>query len=102
MGLDEVRRALPAGSVLVLYVQFNLSSRRIAIGRTSSKTPSIAAFVLRAGEQSVALVPLGTVASLEQRVSAFRLEASGTRLHSGRDPQAAMLSTAVPATSSGR
>jgi CHAT domain-containing protein/tetratricopeptide (TPR) repeat protein len=91
VGLDEVRRALPAGSVLVSFVQFNRSSRRIAIGRTSSKTPSIAAFVLRAGQQSVALVPLGTVASLEQRVSAFRLEASGTSLRSGRDPEAAML-----------
>ena len=91
VGLGEVRRALPAGSVLVSFVQFNRSTRGLAIGGTSSKTPSIAAFVLRAGQQSVALVPLGTVANLEQRVSAFRLEASGTRLRSGRDPEAAML-----------
>ena len=91
VGLDEVRRALPAGSVLVSFVQFNRSTRRIAIGMASSKTPSIAAFVLRGGEQSVALVPLGTVAHIEQRVSAFRLEASGTRLRSGRDPETAML-----------
>ena len=91
VGLDEVRRALPAGSVLVSFVQFNRSTRRIAIGMASSKTPSIAAFVLRGGQQSVALVPLGTVANIEQRVSAFRLEASGTRLRSGRDPETAML-----------
>ena len=90
-GLDEVRRALPAGSVLVSFVQFNRSTRRLAIGMASSKTPSIAAFVLRGGQQSVALVPLGTVANIEQRVSAFRLEASGTRLLSGRDPETAML-----------
>ena len=91
VGLDEVRRALPAGSVLVSFVQFNRSTRRHAIGMASSKTPSIAAFVLRGGQQSVALVPLGTVANIEQRVSAFRLEASGTRLLSGRDPETAML-----------
>jgi CHAT domain-containing protein len=57
----------------------------------SNKTPSIAAFVLRAGQQDVALVPLGTVANVEQRVSAFRREASGTRLLSGGDPKTAML-----------
>ena len=91
VGLDDVRRALPAGSVLVSFVQFNRSTRRLAIGMASSKTPSIAAFVLRAGQQSVALVPLGTVANIEQRVSAFRLEASGTRLLSGSDPETAML-----------
>ena len=91
VGLDEVRRALPAGSVLVSFVQFNRSTRRLAIGMASSKTPSIAAFVLRGGQQSVALVPLGTVANIEQRVSAFRLEASGTRLLSGGDPETAML-----------
>ena len=91
VGLGEVRRALPAGSVLVSFVQFNRSTRRLAIGMASSKTPSIAAFVLRAGQQSVALVPLGTVANIEQRVSAFRLEASGTRLLSGSDPKTAML-----------
>ena len=91
VGLDEVRRALPAGSVLVSFVQFNRSTRRLAIGMASSKTPSIAAFVLRGGQQSVALVPLGTVANIEQRVSAFRLEASGTRLLSGSDPETAML-----------
>ena len=91
VGLDEVRHALPAGSVLVSFVQFNRSTRRLAVGMASSKTPSIAAFVLRSGQQSVALVPLGTVANIEQRVSAFRLEASGTRLLSGRDPETAML-----------
>ena len=91
VGLGEVRRALPAGSVLVSFVQFNRSTRRHAIGMASNKTPSIAAFVLRGGQQSVALVPLGTVANIEQRVSAFRLEASGTRLLSGSDPKTAML-----------
>ena len=91
VGLDEVRRALPTGSVLVSFVQFNRSTSRIAIGRTSNKTPSIAAFVLRAGQQDVALVPLGTVANIERRVSAFRLEARGTRLLSGGDPKTALL-----------
>jgi CHAT domain-containing protein len=91
VGLEEVRRALPAGSVLVSFVQFNRSTRRIAIDRTSSKTPSIAAFVLRAGQQKAELIPLGTVANIEQHVSAFRREASGTRLLTGRNPETAML-----------
>jgi CHAT domain-containing protein len=91
VGLDEVRRVLPAGSALVSFVQFNRSTGRIAIDRTSSKTPSIAAFVLRAGQQKAELVPLGTVANIEQHVSAFRREASGVRLLSGRNPKTAML-----------
>ena len=91
VGLDDVRRALPAGSVVVSFVQFNHSTRRTALGMASGKTPSLAAFVLRAGQQNVELVPLGTVANIEQRVSAFRLEASGTRLLSGRNPETAML-----------
>ena len=91
VGLDEVRRALPAGSALVSFVQFNRSTGRLTIGMASSKTPSIAAFVLRAGQQSVAMVPLGTVATIEQRISAFRLEASGTHLLSGGDPEIAMV-----------
>jgi CHAT domain-containing protein len=91
VGLEQVRRALPAGSVLVSFVQFNRSTRGRAIGMASSKTPTIAAFVLRGGQQSVSFVPLGTAASIEQRVSAFRLEASGTRLLAGRDRKTAML-----------
>ena len=85
LGLSEVRRALPAGSALVAFVQFNRSTRRPAGGMELGKTPSIAAFILRADQQSVALVPLGTVATIEPLVSAFRIEASGTRLLSGGD-----------------
>src|SRR4029453_17512993 len=55
------------------------------------RTPSIAAFVLRAGQQKAELIPLGTVANIEQHVSAFRREASGTRLLTGRNPETAML-----------
>jgi CHAT domain-containing protein len=91
IGLDEVRRALPEGAVLLSFVQFNRSARRLAVGTTSSKTPSIAAFVLRGGQGSVELVPLGTVANIEKRVAAFRLETSGTRLLSGHDRETAML-----------
>jgi CHAT domain-containing protein len=91
VGLRDVRRALPAGSVLVSFVQFNRSARQGVVGMASAKAPSIAAFVLRAGHESVALVTLGTVANIEQRVSAFRLEAGGTHVLSGGDPATAML-----------
>jgi CHAT domain-containing protein len=90
VGLDEVRRSLPAGSVLVSFAQFNRSTRRIAIDGTSNKTPSVAAFVLGAGQPGVAFIPLGTVANIEQRVLGFRREASGTRVLSGRNPENAM------------
>ena len=89
LGVDDVRRALPAGSVLVSFVQFNRSTRRPAGGMELRKTPSIAAFILRADQQSVALVPLGIVATIEPLVSAFRIEASGTHLLSRGDPEAA-------------
>jgi CHAT domain-containing protein len=90
LGLADVRRALPPESVLVSFVQFNRSTRSPATSVDLSKTPSMAAFVLRADGTSVALVPLGTVANIERRVSAFRIEASGTRLISGGDSETAL------------
>lgn len=90
LGLDDVRRALPAGSALVSYVQFTITARGSAQGTPSSKTPALAAFVVRAGLTDATLVPLGTVAEIEPRVSAFRVEAGGTRLLSGTDHQAAL------------
>lgn len=89
LGLEEIRRALPSGSVLVSFVQYNRSARRPAGATGWSKTPSFAVSILRAGDPGVALVPLGTVEDLEQRVSAFRVQASGTRLLSGVGPEIA-------------
>lgn len=89
LGLGEVRRALPAGSVLVSFVQFNRSTRGSVSGMAWTKTPSFAAAILRAGQPGVTLVALGTVAAIEPRVTAFRAEASGTRLLSGLDAEKA-------------
>jgi hypothetical protein len=95
VGLDDVRRALPAGSVLVSFVQFNRSTRRPGGAMESKKTPTMAAFIVRAGQPDVTLVPLGTVAEIEQRVAAFRVEASGTHQLS-RPPCAAIAAPALP------
>ena len=91
VGLGEVRHALPAGSVLVSFVQFNRSTGRLAVGMASNKTPSIAAFVLRGGQQSVAFVPLGTVANIEQFASRHFARSQRTHLLSRPRSETAML-----------
>lgn len=90
LGLDDVQRALPTGSVLVSFVQFNRSARGASAATQSGTTPSMAAFILRADEDDVGLASLGRVAEIEPLVAAFRIEASGTHLMSGTDPLAAL------------
>ena len=84
LGVDDVRRALPAGSVLVSFVQFNRSAPACRRNgwRRRRRLPLRPAppAECRAG-------PAGYGGDHRALVSAFRIEASGTRLLSGGDPQ---------------
>jgi len=77
-GFEAVRGALPAGAVLVSYVQF---ARRVAVtnGRqASAPVPSFAAFVTRRDtDDPPIVVSLGEVALIERLVAEWRNEAAG-------------------------
>lgn len=82
VGLDAVRRALPLGSALVAFVRYD----RTVIGNTTTTppqgrrirvVPSYMAFVAHSEHADVAMVPLGTAASLEALVARWQTETSG-------------------------
>ena len=82
VGLDAVRRALPLGSALVAFVRYH----RTVIGDTTATAappgrrirvvPSYMAFVAHSEHADVAMVPLGTAASLEALVATWHTETS--------------------------
>jgi CHAT domain-containing protein len=69
-----LRRALPANSALVSYVEFN----RRAVGKVdaaSSATPWYMAFVMRAGNEPIRAIDLGDGKSIDALVSKLRASA---------------------------
>lgn len=76
IGLETVRAALPDGAALVSFVQYSRRMRTVERGRVPQQAPvsSFAAFVVRAGREDVALVPLGSVAQIEPLISDWRAE----------------------------
>ena len=67
-GVDEVTRALPAGSVLVAFVRYE----RADAARAARSTTSYAAFVTDADRGPAAFVPLGDAAVIDGAVTAWR------------------------------
>ena len=81
VGVDEVRRALPGGAVLVSFIRYDRTRISTTGPATLARTtPSYLAFVIRTDSTTVAAVPLGAAASLEPMVSAWREEARGRSL----------------------
>jgi CHAT domain-containing protein/tetratricopeptide (TPR) repeat protein len=66
VGLDDVDAALPEGSALVCFVRY-----RRTMGPSAAPVPSYLAFVMRANQAPLA-IPLGTAASIDSFVSAWR------------------------------
>lgn len=88
-GLDEVRRAIPPGSVLVSFVRYDRTSFATNQGRTVAHvTPSYIAFVIPTVGNALTVVPLGAAALLESRVDAWRHEVDGHSV-AGRAPEEA-------------
>jgi CHAT domain-containing protein len=89
VGLDEVRRALPKGAVLVSFVRYDRTRFTAAGPATLPRTtPSYLAFVIRTDSTVVDAVPLGSAAALEPIVSAWRAQAGGRALAAGTADQA--------------
>lgn len=80
VGLDEVRRALPQDSALVSFVRYNRTSFGGSRGTGSTARPSYVAFVLTGADADVVAVPLGSAASVDAVIAAWRLQASGSTL----------------------
>ena len=84
MGLDDVRRAMPAGSALVSFVRYDRTSFVTrSSGRAMTTTPSYIALVTRADSVDVNVIPLGTAASIERLINAWRAEAGGRAIAAG-------------------
>lgn len=74
-GLEAVRRALPAKSALVSFVQYSRSLKPVGTGDTLPvPAPAFAAFVLRPGDGGAALVPLRTASEIEQLIEDWRVD----------------------------
>jgi CHAT domain-containing protein/tetratricopeptide (TPR) repeat protein len=77
VGLDDVRRALPKGSVLVSFVRYERALSG-GDGLPVRPVPSYAAFVFSADAPDVvAFVPLGAASMVEPLVRNWRAEAGG-------------------------
>jgi CHAT domain-containing protein/tetratricopeptide (TPR) repeat protein len=79
IGIDEVGRAMPADSALVSVVRYGRTSFaenpvHVRLARTA---PAYIAFIMRAGGSAVAVVPLGSAASIDTLVSRWRGETMG-------------------------
>ncbi len=84
-GVESIRRALPPESVLVSFVRYHRTRAPVGGQPTypSRPVPSYAAFVIGSRSPETAFVPLGTTATLEGLVKAWRNEAAGRSLGAG-------------------
>ncbi len=77
VGLDEVRQALPPGSVLLSFVKYDRTSARSNGFTWSRPIPAYGTFVQRAGNDRVEFIPLGDAGPLEALVKAWHDQAAG-------------------------
>jgi CHAT domain-containing protein/tetratricopeptide (TPR) repeat protein len=89
-GIDAVRGALPANSALVSFVRydrtsFSESQAHVRLARTAS---AYIAFVMRAGDPHIGVVPLGSATGIDAVVSRWRDETMGAlRANSVREAE---------------
>jgi CHAT domain-containing protein/tetratricopeptide (TPR) repeat protein len=78
-GIDAVRSALPPNSALVSFVRYNRTSfsENQAHVRLARAAPAYIAFVMRAGDSDVGVVPLGSATGIDAVVSRWREETMG-------------------------
>ena len=83
IGLDDVRRALPAGSALVAFARYDrtpvpapgaqapraTSTATASASRPAAPVPSYVAFIIREGQSPIAFVPIGPAAGVDALVS---------------------------------
>jgi CHAT domain-containing protein/tetratricopeptide (TPR) repeat protein len=78
-GIDAVRSALPANSALVSFVRYDRTwfSKNQAHVRLARTAPAYIAFVMRAGDREIGVVPLGSATNIDAVVSRWRDETMG-------------------------
>jgi CHAT domain-containing protein/tetratricopeptide (TPR) repeat protein len=77
-GVEDVKRALPRGSVLVSFVRFERTTpTRTAPSMAQVAVPHYGAFVVKPGVGRAVFVPLGPASVLEPLVTAWRKVATG-------------------------
>jgi CHAT domain-containing protein/tetratricopeptide (TPR) repeat protein len=86
IGLNAVRRSLPVGTALLSFVQYARHVRARPDGPPSGPAASFVAFVMRAGSDRIAVVPLGSTATIEPLLHEWRSEAAGRSILSGTSP----------------
>jgi CHAT domain-containing protein/tetratricopeptide (TPR) repeat protein len=75
IGVDAIRKALPAGAALVSFVRYDRTPRLTGLTPgTLPSVPAYGAFILRADEIAVTFVPLGAAASIDRVVTQWRRE----------------------------
>ena len=87
IGLNDVRRALPAGSALVAFARYDRTpvlgaaaptsgaqSASAAKARARAAIPSYIAFIVREGQSDIALVRIGSASSVDALVSRWHAE----------------------------
>jgi CHAT domain-containing protein len=88
IGLDDVRRALPAGSALVAFARYDrtpvsgpgatapreTAPSTAATRRTPAVIPSYIAFVMREGQSQIAVVPIGAATGVDALVSRWHAD----------------------------
>jgi CHAT domain-containing protein/tetratricopeptide (TPR) repeat protein len=86
----DVDAALPAGSALVSFVNYDRTKLAPRGYQVAALTPvrSYGAFVHRAGSSDAAFVPLGTGAWIDGLIRTWRIEASGGSMATGSSAQA--------------
>jgi CHAT domain-containing protein len=98
-GLADVRRAMPARSILISFIRFDQTTYVKRRDRTERRTiPSYIAFLSWSDRADVVSVPLGTAASLEELIATWREDAGGRALISGVDAAQAEQSYRVAGT----
>jgi CHAT domain-containing protein len=90
VGLEDVRHALPSDSALISFVRYERTTFRAGQATAPPHTAAAYfAFVVTSTNGEVTGVPLGTAASLESSISAWRGQADGASATGGLETAAA-------------
>lgn len=84
IGLQDIQRALPAGTAMISFVRYDRTSFTTNQGRTTARVgSSYVAFVIPPATAAIAVVPLGPAASLESTIGSWRREVDGRSIAAG-------------------
>jgi CHAT domain-containing protein len=83
VGLPEVREMLPPGSALIAFLRYDSTTFVSSSVKRTRMVPSYIALVLGTDNETTQMVPLGSAASIEQAVAAWRDQVGGQAIANG-------------------